>query len=45
MIKGLNAKFLEEYIHLMNKDEHVVFKCPYDTLGEELAKKLDVKES
>ena len=45
MVNGLNAKFLEEYIMLMNKDEHVVFKCPYDTLGEELAKELAVKES
>ena len=27
----------------MNKDEHIVFKCTYDTLGEDLAKKFGVK--
>ena len=45
MINGLNAKFIEEYIMLMNKDEHIVFKCPYDTLGEGLAEELGVNSN
>ena len=45
MINGLNAKFLEDYIQLMNKEEHIVFKCPYDNLGEDLAKILGIKEN
>ena len=38
MFAGFNAKFIEDCLQLMNKDEHIVFKCPYDTLGEDLAK-------
>ena len=34
--------FLEEYIQLMEKDEHIVFKCPYETLGKDFAKGLGV---
>ena len=40
---GNEARFIEDYIQLMNKDENIVFKCPYDTLGEGLAKELGVK--
>ena len=42
MIGTFKTPFLEDYIQLMEKDEHIVFKCPYETMGEDLTKALSV---
>ena len=42
MIGTFKTPFLEEYIQLMEKNEHFVFKCPYEIMGEDLTKALSV---
>ena len=42
---GNEVRFIEDYVKLMNKDEHIVFKCSYNTLGVELAKELGVNSN
>ena len=39
---GNEAPFIEDFVRLMFKDEHIVFKCSFNTLGVELAKELGV---
>jgi hypothetical protein len=34
--------FVEECIKIMYKGEHIVFKCPYETLSEIIAKELEL---
>ena len=45
MIDSCQAPFLEEYVQLMEKGENIVFKCPYNILGKNIANKLRVKEN
>ena len=42
MIGTFKTPFLEEYIQLMKIDEHIVFKCPYETMAKDLTKALGV---
>ena len=42
---GNEAPFIEDFVRLMKKDEHIVFKCPYETLGEGLAEELGVNSN
>ena len=43
IISRNEAPFIEDFVRLMNEDEHIVFKCTYDTLGKDLAKEFGVK--
>ena len=38
MLGNCQTPFIEDYIQLMEKDEHIVFKCPYNTLSKDVAK-------
>ena len=42
MIGNFKTPFLEDYIQLMEKDEHIVFKCSYETMGRDFAKAFGV---
>ena len=35
--------FIEDYIQLMEKNDHFVFKCSYDTLGKDFANALSLQ--
>ena len=43
IINRNEAPFIEDFVKLMKKDEHIVFKCPYDTLGKDLAEQFGFK--
>ena len=42
MIGTFKTPFLEDYIQLIEKDEHIVFKCSYETMGRDFAKAFGV---
>ena len=42
MMFGYFTPFIEDYIQLMEKNDHFVFKCSYDTLGKDFANKLNL---
>ena len=42
MMFKFDTSFLEEYIQLMEKDEHIVFKCPYETMSKNFANAFSI---